>query len=388
MAQATAYEQLMLELVNAARAKVGAQPLAFNGKLNASADSHTNWMIGTDAFSHTGVNFSAPMDRMQSAGYKFSGSWASAENLAWVSTRGPAGYEDEMHLLHTNLMNSPGHKANILNGTFREIGIGFGTGVFEGWDGAFVTENFARSGSKKFLTGVVMDDKDGDRFYDVGEALKGVKISAVSSTGERFSTVSEPAGGYSLALPAGTYKITYSGGGVAPVKKQATIGASNVKLDLIDPVMVKVITGTAGANTLKGTGRVDLIKGDAGNDKLYGRAGNDTLKGGSGKDKLYGEAGRDTLDGGAGNDSLYGGAGADVFRFSGKWGKDKIYDFQDGLDRIDLRGNSLKFSKLSIKQGNGDGDGIADDVIIKANGQSITLLNVQKALIGASDFLF
>ncbi|WP_304611094.1 CAP domain-containing protein [Microvirga sp. ACRRW] len=387
MAQATAYEQLMLELVNAARAKVGAQPLAFNGNLNASTDSHTDWMIGTDAFSHTGVNGSTPTERMKSAGYVFSGSWSSAENVAWASLRGPAGYQDEVQLLHTNLMNSPGHKANILNGTFREIGIGFNTGSYQGWDGAFVTENFARSGSKVFLTGVTMDDKDGDRFYDVGEALKGVTITAVSSTGARFTTTSGAAGGYSLALPSGTYKVTYSGS-VVPVAKQVTIGESNVKLDLIDPALVKVITGTTGANTLIGTSRVDLIKGNAGNDKLYGRTGNDTLRGDSGNDRLYGEAGRDTLDGGTGNDTLSGGADADVFRFSGNWGKDKISGFQNGLDRIDLRGNSLNFSKLSIKQGHGDGDGIADDVIITANGQSITLLNVQKALIGASDFLF
>ena len=42
MTQATAYEQFMLELVNRERAKTGAQPLAFNSNLNASADSHSN----------------------------------------------------------------------------------------------------------------------------------------------------------------------------------------------------------------------------------------------------------------------------------------------------------------------------------------------------------
>lgn len=379
MAQATAYEQLMLELVNSARAKVGAQPLAFNSALNTSADSHTNWMIATDTFSHTGVNGSTPTARMKSAGYVFSGSWSSAENIAWASTRSPAGYQDEVKLLHDNLMNSPGHKANILNGTFREIGIGFNTGSYQGWDGAFVTENFARSGSKVFLTGVTMDDRDGDRFYDVGEALGSVTVTAVSSAGTRYTTTSGSAGGYSLALAAGTYKVTYSGGGVAPVTKQVTIGASNVKLDLIDPVMVKTITGTAGANTLNGSSGADVIKGNAGDDKLYGLAGND---------KLYGDGGKDTLDGGAGNDYLTGGADADVFRFSGKWGSDKIADFQDGIDRIDLRGNALNFSALSITQVNADSDGRVDDVVVKAGGQTLTLLNMQKAMIGAADFLF
>jgi len=379
MAQATAYEQLMLELVNSARAKAGVQPLAFNSKLNASADSHTNWMLATDTFSHTGASGSTPTARMKSAGYAFTGSWSSGENIAWASTRSPAGYQDEVRLLHTNLMNSPGHKANILNGAFREIGIGFKTGAYQGWDAAFVTENFARSGSKAFLTGVIMDDKDGDRFYDIGEALGSVTITAVSSTGVRTTTTAGSAGGYSLALAAGTYKITYSGGGLAPVTKQVKIGASNVKLDLIDPAMVKIINGTAAANTLQGSSGVDQIKGNGGNDKLYGNGGND---------KLYGGAGKDTLDGGAGNDFLSGGADADVFRFTGKWGSDKITDFQDRIDRIDLRGHSLKFSALSITQGNGDSDGLADDVIIKAGGQTITLLNVQKAMISAADFLF
>jgi len=388
MAQATVYEQLMLELVNAARAKVGAQPLAFNGYLNASADSHTNWMIATDTFSHTGAGGSTPTARMKSAGYVFSGSWASAENIAWASTRAPSGYQDEVRLLHSNLMNSPGHKANILNGTFREIGIGFNTGAYKGWDGAFVTENFARSGSKVFLTGVTMDDKDGDRLYDVGEALGGVTITAVSSTGARYATTSQSAGGYSLALSAGTYKVTFSKSGIVSTTKQVTIGASNVKLDLIDPAMIKIINGTTLANTLYGTAGADSISGLDGNDKLYGRTGNDAVKGGTGNDTLYGEGGRDVLDGGAGNDLLNGGLDGDTFRFAGSWGTDKIVGFQDAVDRIDLRGNSLSFSALSIAQGHGDTDGVADDVLIKGNGQTIVLLNTQKALIGAADFLF
>ncbi|KLK93785.1 calcium-binding protein [Microvirga vignae] len=388
MSQATAYEQLMLELVNAARAKVGAQPLAFNGYLNSSADSHTSWMIATDTFSHTGVNGSSPTTRMKSAGYVFSGSWSSAENIAWASTRSPAGYQDEVQLLHTNLMNSAGHKANILNGSFREIGIGFNTGAYQGWDAAFATQNFARSGSKIFLTGVTMDDKDGDRFYDVGEALGGVTITAVSSTGARYTTTSQSAGGYSLALAAGTYKVTFSGGGIVSTTKQVTVGANNVKLDLIDPAMIKIINGTTLANTLYGTTGVDAINGSGGNDKLYGRTGNDTLKGGTENDTLYGEGGRDVLDGGAGNDVLSGGLDGDTFRFVGSWGADKIVGFQDTIDRIDLRGNALSFSTLSVTQGHADGDGIADDVIIKGNGQTIMLLNTQKALIGAADFLF
>jgi Ca2+-binding RTX toxin-like protein len=404
MSQATAYEQFMLELVNRERAKTGAQPLAFNGTLNESADSHSNWMIATDTFSHTGLGSSSPHQRMTQAGYAFSGSWSSGENIAWASTRAPAGLQDEVELLHANLMNSPGHKANILNGTFREIGIGFDTGPYQTWDGAFVTQNFAKSGGNVFLTGVGMDDKDGDHLYDIGEGLGGLTVTAVSSTGARYGTTTEGAGGYSLALAAGTYSVTFSGGGYAPVTKQVTIASSNVKLDLIDPATgasptptPTTISGTAGNNTLKGTsaantmegiGGNDKLYGNGGNDKLYGGTGNDALTGNAGNDRLYGDSGKDTLSGSSGNDILTGGTSADTFRFSGKWGKDKITDFKNASDHIDLRGNGLSFSELSISKVNADSDGRADDVVIKADSQSITLLNVKLSLIGASDFLF
>ncbi len=400
MAQATAYEQFMLELVNAERAKTGAQPLVFNSKLNDSADSHSNWMIAADIFSHTGVGDSDPFQRMQKAGYSLVGAGATAaENIAWASTRAPTGLQDEVQLLHTNLMNSAGHRTNILNGSFREIGIGFNTGEYKGWDGAFVTQNFGRSGTSVFLTGVTVDDKDGDRSYDIGEGLGGLTVTAVSSAGARYTATTQDAGGYSLALSAGTYTVTFSGGGIAPVTKQVTIGSANVKLDLIAPATGPVtasgptsaadtLYGTTGGNTIKGLGGNDKIYGRAGIDKLHGGTGNDTLVGDSGNDRLYGDSGRDTLTGSAGNDTLTGGTGADAFRFKGKWGADKIVDFRNASDRIDLRGNGLSFKELSIKKGHGDSDGVADDVIIKADGQSIALLNVKASLIGASDFLF
>ncbi len=391
MSQATTFEQLMLELVNAERAKAGAQPLAFNGNLNDSADAHSQWMIDADVFSHTGVNGSAPTQRMESAGYAFTGSWASAENVAWASTRAPSGFEDEVRLLHANLMNSPGHKANILNDSFREIGIGFKVGPYQGWEGAFATQNFARSGGKVFLTGVTMDDKDGDRTYDIGEALGGLTITAVSSTGARFATTSQSAGGYSLALDPGTYKVTFSGGGFSSVTKSVSIGTKNVKLDLIDPAKAaptKAIVGDALANDLNGTSGTERLYGRAGHDKIHAKGGSDRLAGDAGNDWLSGGSGSDTLIGGAGNDMLIGGSHADTFRFSGRWGRDKIRDFKDGVDLLDLRGTGLSFEALSITTGNGDTDRIADDVLIKANGQTIALLNRKAALIGAEDFLF
>ena len=82
MSQASAHEQLMLELINADRARNGAQPLAFDDNLNTAAENHSQWMIDTEIFSHTGINGSSAGDRMKAAGYVFSGSWSWGENIA------------------------------------------------------------------------------------------------------------------------------------------------------------------------------------------------------------------------------------------------------------------------------------------------------------------
>ncbi len=333
MSLANSYEQYMLELINAERAKVGAQPLAFDGDLNEAAEKHSAWMIATDTFSHTGSGGSSPGARMAAAGYVFTGSWAWAENIAWASTRAPAGLQDEVLLLHNNLMNSSGHRANLLNDTYREIGVGLEVGQYGGYEGAFVTQNFARTGTASFLTGVAFDDKDGDVRYDVGEGLSGITVSVRNnSTGSVFSTTTQPAGGYDLALASGTYTVTFTGEGLATTTQQVTIGSRNVKLDLVDPS----VASAAPQPTHTGTSSANSITGTAGDDYIVGLGGNDVLKGGAGKDRIEGGSGHDRLFGGAGADILVGGSGYDKFVFSDALGSgvDAITDFSSVYDTV------------------------------------------------------
>lgn len=345
MSTASAYEQYILELINAERAKVGAQPLVFNSNLNTAAEQHSQWMIDTDIFSHTGLNGSDGGIRMQNAGYVFAGAWAWAENIAVQSTGGAAGYQDEMLLLHNGLMNSPGHKANILNPTYREVGIGMETGPYQTWTVAMLTEDFAKSGVSVFLTGVAFDDKDGDHFYDVGEALGGVTVKITNaSTGAVVTTTTQAAGGYQLALAAGSYTVTFSASGFASTTSAVTIGGSNVKLDWIDPATSVVTppppppptggtggTGTSSADIYNGTSGNDIYDGAGGNDTIRGAGGNDVLKGGAGNDKIYGGLGADTLTGGAGSDYFY------FDSTPGAGNVDRITDFSTVYDtfRID-----------------------------------------------------
>ncbi|MGJ5619516.1 CAP domain-containing protein [Sulfitobacter sp. MF3-043] len=149
MSVANNLEMQMLQLINSERTTAGLAPLTFADKLNDSSEDHSRWMIDADNFSHTGKGGSSAQDRMADAGYKFEGNWSSGENIAFQSERGEPGLSDDVVDLHNGLMNSPGHRANILNPHFKEIGIGIERGDFTDngstFDSVIVTQNFATS---------------------------------------------------------------------------------------------------------------------------------------------------------------------------------------------------------------------------------------------------
>ncbi len=142
---ADSLELQMLQLINAERAKVGAAPLRLERNLNEAAEDHTNWMLAVDTFSHTGIGGSNPGARMTAAGFDFSGSWSWAENLAGRTISSPSGFSDEVIGLHTQLMNSPGHRTNLLNPSLEYVGIGIEIGEYQGNTWAMVTQKFART---------------------------------------------------------------------------------------------------------------------------------------------------------------------------------------------------------------------------------------------------
>ncbi|MBP6999933.1 choice-of-anchor Q domain-containing protein [Amaricoccus sp.] len=97
------------------------------------------------------------------------------------------------------------------------------------------------------------------------------------------------------------------------------------------------LVGGAGADRLRGRGGDDLLIGRAGDDWILGDKGCDTICAGAGDDLVHGGKGRDRIDGGTGDDVLHGGKGGDVFVFGAGFGDDRILDFGNGPDRIDLR---------------------------------------------------
>lgn len=107
----------------------------------------------------------------------------------------------------------------------------------------------------------------------------------------------------------------------------------------------------AGGDYAYGDGGADRLKGGGGRDELHGGRGRDRLDGGAGKDLLNGGGGDDRLKGGGGDDDLVGGGGRDLFHFQRHAGRDWVRDFEQGDDRILVRGgdfDELRFERLGF----------------------------------------
>jgi Ca2+-binding RTX toxin-like protein len=268
-------------------------------------------------------------------------------------------------------MNSYYHRINIVNDGFREIGIGIEVG-----GRVAITQDFARSGTGSFLTGVAFDDNDGDRFYDPGEGIGSLSISITGSSGT-YTTTTMASGGYQYKLAAGTYTVTFSGEGIATTKHQVTVGTKNVKLDLIDPATgenqpVPSDPGPVFGNLIEGTPGVDALYGSSAADTINGREGNDALHGKGDNDFLYGGTGDDKISGGKGTDQLIGGDGADMFVFAGGSGTDTITDFEGGADKIRLNLTSLGLASTADAQSHASR--VGDDLVYNFDSGDVIVL--------------
>ncbi|MEU6878804.1 CAP domain-containing protein [Streptomyces sp. NPDC046712] len=103
----------VISLVNAERAKAGCGPLTANSQLTRAAQAHSDDMAARDFFDHTNPDGAGPGERVTATGYPWS---TYGENIAM----GQSSAEQVME----SWMNSPGHRANILNCSFKEIGVG------------------------------------------------------------------------------------------------------------------------------------------------------------------------------------------------------------------------------------------------------------------------
>lgn len=105
-------ENQMLVMVNYERAKNNKTPLVMDSALQNLARKHSQDMLNRGYFSHYTPEGESPFDRMNAAGIRYT---YAGENLA---------LSPNVYLAMQGLMQSPGHRANILSGNFNRIGIG------------------------------------------------------------------------------------------------------------------------------------------------------------------------------------------------------------------------------------------------------------------------
>ncbi len=123
--------QNIINLTNESRKAFGLTALSQNSVLDIAAQAKADDMLAKGYFSHLTPDGKSPWEFIKAAGYTYI---MAGENLAVNFT--------ESEDVEEAWMNSPGHKANILNKNFEEIGIGISQGQYQGHAAIFVVQMF------------------------------------------------------------------------------------------------------------------------------------------------------------------------------------------------------------------------------------------------------
>jgi len=225
----TVEEQYMLELINAARANPAAEaarlgidlnqdlpagtisaeakpPLALQSQLITAARGHSDWMLSTGIFDHTGKDGTTPSQRATGAGFAF----PVAENIGYRSTNRSPDYRTMTRLIQEALFESKEHRPNLMAPTYGVVGLGLRVGKFGGGDALMGTQKFSSGGPTEeaglFIVGVCYEDRNGNGAYDPGEGLGSVRVE--TSLGTHYA-VTGLSGGYAIpVVPVATNSAT------------------------------------------------------------------------------------------------------------------------------------------------------------------------------------
>lgn len=221
-------------------------PLAVNAALFNSSEAKVNDMATNNYFAHqspSGVNanrlvrnnsYALPQQLPSPSGgffWVYDDSGNGVESLA-------AGYSTVDAALNGLIVdqgiNPPGHRIHLLgidepNSLYRDIGVGYAFNAASTYDHYWAIHAAVISTTQSYATGVAYNDADGDGRMDLNEGLAGVTIQ-IPSLG--LSTTTNTGGGWSLAVPNGSYTVQASGGGFTGSSSvNMTVAGSNVEVD-------------------------------------------------------------------------------------------------------------------------------------------------------------
>jgi uncharacterized protein YkwD len=130
-------------LINRERAGQGESPLAVDPHLGCAAQAHSDDMASADYFDHVGPGGDTPLSRVRHCGYIYSSQagYEIGENIGWGTL-----WLATPRAMVSAWMASPGHRANILDGRYRDTAIGVSphplSSMARGQAGAVYTQDF------------------------------------------------------------------------------------------------------------------------------------------------------------------------------------------------------------------------------------------------------
>ena len=224
-----------------------------NAALTEAARRQAQDMLDNNFYGHIGSDGSSYVDRANDAGYgsTFVGEnvgrhyrfvvspSASSLSIPPLSVfHGHAGFNVDWGEGNRGIRNGiqipPGHRLAIHYPAYREVGVGVFWRLTRRerwrWDGARAQVFGTRHDITPFVTGVAYKDRNGNRFYDSGEGLGGIRVDV---EGSDFYALTHPSGGFGVPVPSnGRYQVTFSGAGFADEIVSAVVARSeNTKVD-------------------------------------------------------------------------------------------------------------------------------------------------------------
>jgi hypothetical protein len=301
MAQPTAQEQQMLELVNRMRQAPAAElnillnsgdpnidnaltffnvdrntlnqqwsqlsptaPVAWSSELSNAALSHNQQMIAANLQSHQVPGELPFAQRNVNAGYQdFS---YLGENIAAYSTsvfQGEASLALDWGNGPGGIQSPAGHRNNIMSANFREIGIGVTANSGNSLGAQVITQELGNRFSldnKAWLLGVAFNDSNNNQFYDAGEGLGGVTVEVDNlsqPTATPLITTTLDAGGYQTLLDPGQYQVKF-------LQNNTLLKSENISVDAQNPTNIKQDLRLPLAQTPLATVSAPVPTGDAG----------------------------------------------------------------------------------------------------------------------------
>ncbi|MBY6114416.1 M10 family metallopeptidase C-terminal domain-containing protein [Mameliella alba] len=292
-----------------------------------------------------------------------------------------------------NAVTGSGDDTVTGNSAANDISTGAGADILIGGAGSDTLT--AGDGSDLLVGGAgadIMDGGDGLDTVSYAGSDSGIRVALYNNTasggdaeGDSFASIENLTGSDHDDVLSGDANDNVFIGGAGADQIYGGYSRDTASYETSDAgVTVALFSNSAAGGHAEGDSLVSIgnLIGSDYDDVLSGNGGRNALSGGDGDDQIYGGGRADTIDGGAGNDILVGGSGPDQFIFGDSSGQDRVLDFEDGSDVIQLTGG-LSFDDLTVTA---ETDGLrvaltADPTVF------ITLEGLAPGDITAADFI-